>query len=112
MAIMNPGSKALRSITNALSTALLLHLLLGAPLLAAEPELARDVGAVLNKIGAGAVAADVAALASELCALAAVNEAVHGGSVYQLLGGQLVEAVLAAAPSSPSPAAPAGVLLP
>jgi hypothetical protein len=85
--LMDPGSGAFRSVSNALAGALSLHMLLGPAAVSGDAGMGRAVGALLGRVGAGPLAPDVAALAERLLAITAVSEAVHGllyQAVYQV----------------------------
>lgn len=92
-AIVDPDTAAFRAIRNALSTSLAAHLLYGPAAIAADGGASAAVQALLGRVGAGALAADVASLAGQLASIAAVNEAVHA---------QLLPALAAAAGDSSS----------
>ncbi len=80
--IVNPESAAFRSIRSGVCAALLAHLLHGKERLAGQRE---AVAAALGRIGASALADDVAALGQQLASVAAVNEAVHEELLQALL---------------------------
>ncbi len=79
--LVDPSSAAFRSLANALAASLLLHVALGTGAAApggGEPLASRAATALLARVGAAALAGDVAALGGRLLSLCAVNEAVHG----------------------------------
>eukprot|EP00775_Hariotina_reticulata_P010274 gene10274-10433_t len=75
--IVNPEAAAFRSIRNALACALAAHLLYGRGAVAADGAVAAGCLGLLGRVGAAALAEDVADLGARLAAVAAVNEVVH-----------------------------------
>jgi hypothetical protein len=82
--IVNPEASAFKSIRSGITAALAAHLLYGRAAMAADGSAASSCGAVLGRVGAAALAADVAELGQRLAAVAAVCEAVHGSTLELL----------------------------
>ncbi len=85
-ALMNPSSAAFTSISNALAGSLAVHLLLGGAAVAADAGGAgRAVAALLGRVGAGALAGEVAALAGRLARVCGMTERVFAPAYEVLL---------------------------
>lgn len=86
-AIVNPEAAAFKSIRSAITCALAAHLLYGRPAMAADGAASSACGTLLGRVGAAALAEDVAELGERLAGVAAVNEAVHGPLLALLASG-------------------------
>uniref|UniRef100_A0A383WBG9 Uncharacterized protein n=1 Tax=Tetradesmus obliquus TaxID=3088 RepID=A0A383WBG9_TETOB len=84
--IVNPEAAAFKSIRSNISCALAAHLLYGRAAMAADGSAAANCSSLLARVGAAALAEDVAELAERLAGVAAVNEAVHGQLLALLAG--------------------------
>jgi hypothetical protein len=85
--IVNPGAAGFQSIRAGITAALAAHLLYGRAAVAADGSAAAACAAVLGRVGAAALADDVAELGQRLVVVAAVCEEVNG-RIIELLSAQ------------------------